>query len=175
MKLINALALVVMLSLPALQSYANTGNTHLTPFSVGTAYDRGSRQLLYEEHHFISSDGMTHRVEYFEPDGDVLAIKTLDYTSGDSTPSFRQEQYSIGEVLAARFNGDELVLSRNESRKTLEHESDLPLVIDAGFDRFVRERWVELLAGVRAIARMSNGRTSTSRASRRWRRWSGKA
>jgi hypothetical protein len=49
---------------------------------IGDAYDVDEQQLLYREYHFYSEDLLDHKVIYKNPEGQELAVKTLNYRSG---------------------------------------------------------------------------------------------
>jgi hypothetical protein len=68
-------------------------------------------------------------VEYRDPSGDVFARKAIDYASGLHSPTLVMEDFRLGEV------------------RRLEGNYGEGVVVDAGFDHYVRHRWEELDAG----------------------------
>ena len=122
--------------------------------TVGLAFDLGSDELLYRETHCLSADGREREVTYQDAADRFLARKWVDYRSGTTTPSFVQynhySQKSI-EVAPQRDGISMAVVSREdpeENMTTLAQPSDeLPVVIDAGFDDFVRTHWDALVGG----------------------------
>lgn len=98
------------------------------PDVVGTAYDTSGQQLLYRELHFCSDGQLQCKVDYRDPTGAGIAFKELDYSPGPHQPALvmRDLRNDLEHVVAA--SGDELV-------------------VDAGFDNYVRSRWDDLSAG----------------------------
>jgi hypothetical protein len=116
---------------------------------VGDAYDRDDRQLLYREYHYYSDDGLDHRVEYKDPQGKLLAEKAVDYRSGPMTPSFKQQSWLYPETLAVSLQARQLLIQykSGDSESTQAVKRQQPLVVDAGFDNYIREHWGQLLTG----------------------------
>lgn len=123
--------------------------------TVGQAYDLESGELLYSETHCVSSDGLGREVSYQDTGGKLIASKVLDYSSGPYTPSFvQQNHYSNQSITVGLEDQGAVSMSvidredRSASKRVLEQPAaDLPVVIDAGFDVFVRQHWDELVAG----------------------------
>lgn len=120
--------------------------------SVGEAYDLESGELLYRETHCVSADGYDHRVIYEDAGGKLIARKLLDYSTGSTTPSFVQHNlYSNESVEVSLQRGAvSMAVIDNDSHDRIrpavaQPSAALPVVIDAGFDAFVRQRWDELL------------------------------
>ena len=139
--------LLVSLSGP-LAAAGNIGDT------VGMAYDLQSGELLYRETHCISSDGLDREVVYQDPDDKLIARKLLDYTTGETTPSFVQFNHYSRESIEVGFDQGSVSMkvidsdSRSVNKAALAQPGEtMPVVIDAGFDGFVRQHWDELLAG----------------------------
>lgn len=139
--------LLVALSGP-LAASGNIGET------VGMAYDLQSGELLYRETHCISRDGLDREVLYQDPDDKLIARKLLDYTTGETTPSFVQYNHYSRESIEVGLDQGEVSMkvidsdSRSVNKAALAQPGEtMPVVIDAGFDGFVRQHWDELLAG----------------------------
>ena len=122
--------------------------------TVGSAYDFESDKLLYRETHCVSEDEMAREVIYQDAEGKLIARKKLDYSSGAITPSFVQKNFYSGELIEVAL--DEGVVSMavvdvnsGEALKSSQEKpsQELPVVIDAGFDVFVRQNWDSLVAG----------------------------
>lgn len=99
------------------------------PTVVGTAYDRDSGRLLYTERHFCSDEGRICTVQYRDNSGGMIAQKTLDYRAGRFSPAMTMTDYRLGIEL---------------SLPTSEQEN---IVVDAGFDNYVRSVWEQLARG----------------------------
>ncbi len=115
---------------------------------VGSAFSLGDGQLLYREYHYYSKDLLDHRVIYRSPDDEPVADKTLDYRSGFTTPSFVQQDELYPQLIDVKLQEDRLSIKYvqkgdSPEKKTL--KAKVPLVIDAGFDYFVRENWQSLI------------------------------
>ncbi|MDH5353700.1 MAG: hypothetical protein OEY09_04570 [Gammaproteobacteria bacterium] len=132
-----------------------TANAETTRnFSVGEAYSINSNELLYRETHCQSDDKLKRDVLYQSPDGESIAHKSIDYGNGFSTPSFKQTNFQTREETEVKVENNIVTLSftnanRELTKKTIEKNafSDLPMVIDAGFDAYIRENWDSLVSG----------------------------
>ena len=124
-------------------------------FSVGEAFAMDSEELLYRETHCQNDDNLKRIVFYNNPEGESIAYKSIDYRNGFSTPSFEQISFHTGEKTAVTIDDNVVTLSYTDSnneqtQKRFEKNkySDLPMVIDAGFDAYIRENWDNLVSGV---------------------------
>jgi hypothetical protein len=123
---------------------------------VAHALDReagkSSARPLYEEVHVSGEAGKSRNVSY-RMDGIEFASKSVDYSVSAVAPDFTQQDSRRGEMIAARRDARGRVeLGYRERAGTQEHwqvleASPRPLVIDAGFDNFVRQHWQALAAG----------------------------
>ncbi|ARN73423.1 hypothetical protein [Oceanicoccus sagamiensis] len=140
-RLIKSCALLLLLSSAA---YAEK----LTV--IGDAYALGGETLLYREYHYYSEDGMDHRVVYIAPDNSKIAEKSLNYRPGKSTPEVNHQAWLYPEKIQIAWDSDQLALAYTDNdaeQKTATLDANWPLVIDAGFDNYVRENWPSLLTG----------------------------
>lgn len=121
---------------------------------VGKAYSAVDDKLLYtEEHSYI--DDSSHQVIYKEPDGSVFAVKELNYGQNASAPGFVQRNKRVGEVIEVNINNRVIESFYQKTPQNtprvkqldLESRNDEALVIDAGFDHFVRSKWENLQRG----------------------------
>lgn len=121
------------------------------PAVVGEAYSLDRGTLLYREMHFIDDGGLDRRVMYRAPQGETLAVKVLDYRSGLATPSFSEQDLRSGEWrMVERLEKSLLLKYRPGDHNKPRHSTvaiKAPLVIDAGFDHFIRQHWSPLLEG----------------------------
>ena len=129
---------------------ANDRSTQTT----SEAFDLETGELLYREVHCVNADVSEREVFYQSPDGELLARKLVDYSSGKSTPSYEQQNFYSNETIRVGLdqgNVGMLILDNDSgqprSQVTIEPQPDLPVVIDAGFDEFVLANWDELVAG----------------------------
>ena len=122
--------------------------------TVGEAYDLKSDELLYRETHCVSGDRSARQVTYENDEGRMIARKVVDYRSGQTTPSFVQHNLYSREMIEVALGDDGIRMSVRDSdgdqlkkTSTAQPEAGLPVVIDAGFDVFVRNNWEDLVAG----------------------------
>jgi hypothetical protein len=141
----QGLVLLVALLLPtavaALPIHAYQGEARLP----------GAGTLLYEEHHLLRRDPAgqprNRLVLYRCPDGAAFARKDVRYGEATQAPEFAlfdvrfgyREGYELGSSFVQRSGKAPL------QRKPV--TTGEALVIDAGFDEFVRGRWDELQRG----------------------------
>ena len=96
---------------------------------VGEARSLDDEELQYREYHHCSVDGRLCSVLYKDTEGQLFARKQVDYSESLRSPSLLIEDLREGSTL--RIDGD----------------FDADLVVDAGFDNYVRQRWSELAQG----------------------------
>ncbi len=144
----SGLTLAALLTLPGAVWAQPVGQT------VGEAYDLSSDELLYRETHCLVADAGTRDVIYQNDAGDLIAHKRVNYASGEFTPSFVQQNfYSRQRIEVAMDEGRVHMAVLDEANPdAAEISSDAPdadvqVVIDAGFDPFVRNHWDELVGG----------------------------
>ena len=142
--------LIALALLPAMQNaVANQSSEHV----IGEAFSLKSNNLLYSETH-CGIDEFASEVIYQHRDGTVIAHKALDYQSGPRTPSFVQHNIQAKEKIKVSFDHQQVSMSVTVSGdEELEDKYPIvdidrtPLVIDAGFDVFIRDHWDELVSG----------------------------
>ena len=139
--------LLFVLSAP-LAAAVNIGQT------IGSAYDLESDELLYRETHCVSEDDLAREVIYQDVKGKLIARKNLDYSSGATTPSFVQQNFYSGELIEVALDQGivSMAVVDADSGKALKSAEEqpnqkVPVVIDAGFDAFVRQNWDIMVAG----------------------------
>jgi len=141
-------ALCLLLAFPALSKINSA------PEIVAQARDMATGDLLYTEVHFFSNDKDLHRVEYRAADQSLIAVKEVDYRNGDAAPTFVLKNLQYPEQQSASYRDGKLMVGYKEGdepEETAEVSIKTPLVIDAGFDRFVQQNWSELVAGNDAV------------------------
>ncbi|ROQ20113.1 hypothetical protein EDC38_0709 [Marinimicrobium koreense] len=139
-----------LLLLPTAQALAEESEYEI----IGAAYHADKiEQLLYEERYTPVNDSGKGEVHYVDPDGERIAEKTLDYSHGETSPSFELRDLRQDLHWSARWSDDEeqIRLTRG-SREEPESESvevKSRQVIDAGFDPFIQSHWDRLMDGER--------------------------
>jgi hypothetical protein len=126
-------------------------DTYLT--YVGTATTARSGEFLYRENHVLHyRDGklVGRVVLYTCSDGAAFARKTVAYVDPLS-PDFALEDASTGMREGVRTEDDVRRVFYRGDRAAAEKTGNMPrvdgLVIDTGFDAFVRSNWAALMAG----------------------------
>lgn len=141
----------INLSLVLSSSYAESSNS----FSLGEAFSLEDEKLLYREAHCPRNYGLQREVFYFDPQGESIAHKSLDYRHGSATPAFVQHNYQTDEKTGVRFKQSDIELFYRDNKGVIAEKSldlaqqkpELPIVVDAGFDSFIRKHWDSLIAG----------------------------
>lgn len=115
---------------------------------TGEACLLGSGKPAYREIHEIGT--ARHTVQYLGQGNRLIASKQLDYAQGFNTPLYRMHDLRFNRITGNEWLGDHFSIYRLESgespkRKNVQPSADL--VIDAGFDHFVREHWNRLANG----------------------------
>ncbi|MCV2403511.1 hypothetical protein OFY17_11570 [Marinomonas sp. C2222] len=128
----------------------NDSSIHSTPYAViGKAYSLKSGELLYQEIHRTKESMRT--VTYMEADGTVFANKSINYALSSHQPSFEQTNDRNGEFIKVIQQGKDILITYKASRDEADSTKQLTLtpnmIIDAGFDPFIKEHWQPLLEG----------------------------
>ena len=126
---------------------------------TGTAYDIDSEKMLYREQHRINvneaGEYLSSEVRYSGLDGNIIAIKTLDFSKSQTMPQLTFIDKRVdSNIKVDPLNGDaqntvRIFSERGEARKLsqVKISSSASSIIDAGFDLFVIKNWQPLLAG----------------------------
>lgn len=135
---------------------AQTGDTGVMVY-YGEAYalDEPTRLIYREEHRLQLRDGKPYQrdVNYFDAEGKKIAQKKNQYFNNIAAPDFHLSDLRNNYREQAIYNDDgSLTLSLLEDgdqawRTTRINNLPDDLIIDAGFDEFVRRHWQALLAG----------------------------
>jgi len=96
------------------------------PTVVGTAYDRDGGYILYTEHHFCGDEGRFCTVQYRDTAGDMIAQKTVEYPGSPFGPALTMTDYRLGTTLSVPATDEDNI------------------IIDAGFDNYVRSIWEQV-------------------------------
>lgn len=115
---------------------------------VGEAYHLADGSLAYRELHYESLDGMDRTVVYEDHEQQAIAKKSIDYRPGKLTPAFSQRNWLYPETIDVLWqeSGLRIQYSVEDSKpKDKQIKVKTPLVIDAGFDHFIRDSWTVLM------------------------------
>jgi len=124
-----------------------------TPWTVGSAFHVADGSLAYRELHFPAPDqpGLSSRVEYQDASGRTIVSKSLDFSRSVTAPAIDQVDQRTGTRVFTRHEGGRLQAGyqRNADADLRTDTVRLTpdLIVDAGFDPFVRAQWQRLTAG----------------------------
>lgn len=179
----SVLRRVILMSLlcasPVWTSNAGAESEAAKPWAIGTAWSMDKEDVLYREIHFAEDPEheLTTRVEYRNNNDEVFAEKELDYSVSTTAPAISQIDHRYDAHIITRHPNNtpgpvvKLEVRPHDSDETRSSEFDYDdgLIIDAGFDPFVRENWDRLSNGRRVTtdflvpARMDTVRISISK------------
>lgn len=149
---INAVA-SALLGLGLAAAVPTAASEHFSSYS-GSAVGYKDAQPLYDELHLLRSvDGaLVQRVVLYQcPGGAAFARKIMQVDAQPLRPDFELRDARIGYVEGFRRDGEqaEVYFQRGPQRPMQRESFTMParLVVDAGFDTFVRESWEELMSG----------------------------
>ena len=100
-----------------------------SPYAEGNAYDSATGTLLYREHHLCDAGRSRCTVLYRDASGALLARKELDYSGSHISPTLLMTNY------------------RSNTEIRVAADSRNGVVVDAGFDNFIRHHWDTLENG----------------------------
>lgn len=126
-------------------------------WAIGTAWSFDETEILYREFHYAEDPALDlpTRVIYRTPDGDVMAEKFIDYSASVIAPAIVQTDFRNSSVITTEHpaeQGTRLIRvgfqghdsDRLRSRDVSHRDN---LIVDAGFDPYVRENWDALTGG----------------------------
>ena len=118
------------------------------------AYDMKTGKYMYTENHAEHWENGKHAysvVTYTDPQGKVMAVKRIVFRKSKISPDFDLSDKRTGLEEGARINGNSATLyhkqSSSEAKKSKTLSVPSPIVVDGGFDYFVRQNMQSLLAG----------------------------
>ena len=121
---------------------------------IGTATALKGEDVLYTEHHWIQRvDGQPreHQVRYLDPDGKLIATKQVRYPHSPATPAFTMRDLRHGTEEGGEYADDRYFLFKQEGAQAKRKREAIALgpdlVVDAGFDGFVRQHLEALAQG----------------------------
>ncbi|MBR31293.1 MAG: hypothetical protein CMN77_08250 [Spirochaetaceae bacterium] len=118
------------------------------------AYDIKTGKYMYTENHAEHWQNGKHAysiVTYTDPQGKVMAVKRIVFTGSKVAPNFDLSDKRSGLEEGARVSGNSVTLyhkpSSSEGKDSQTVNVPSPIVVDGGFDYFVRSNMQSLLAG----------------------------
>ena len=114
--------------------------------SVGVARSADSRDVRYIEHHQYLENGK-HLVRYFGEESSLLAEKELDYPDLPQHPILKQANYldDTRTIVSRDGNIATITVTKDKSIQTHSFPLSSDIVIDAGFDSYIRNNWDSFL------------------------------
>lgn len=123
---------------------------------VGNAFDLETNTLVYRETHNTQcseqGEPIWGTVRYADTEGNVFAEKSLGFNHSAYSPSFVlkdfRDQYQ--QQVEVQQNSIAVALQQNDqvlSPETTLAFPEIPFVVDAGFNHFIRTQWDVLMAG----------------------------
>lgn len=120
----------------------------------GIARDLKSNKFYYTEEHTETLDHDVLKetmIQYKDSAGVVIAKKIINYTGNKVTPSFEQNDYRDGYMEGISFAGNKLIFkfrkNKSESVKTKSISIPDNLVVDGGFNYYIKGNWDRLVSG----------------------------
>lgn len=143
------LTLILMLALVSAHAIAS-------PWVTGTARSALDNSVLYREFHYLAPtpEPLSGRVEYMADDDRLIAHKDMDYSRSVTAPAVEQLDLRTQTRFFTRYADDTLQAGFQRGGEALQTRPYTPaadLVIDAGFDPYVRSHWARLQSG-RSVA-----------------------
>ncbi|MCB1174275.1 MAG: hypothetical protein KDK39_11940 [Leptospiraceae bacterium] len=148
-KTVQAGIMVLGISLYSMPAAAQTKVQYMS-----RAWDLKTGKLAYIEKHTEFWAAKEHRrsqIRYTWPDDRVFAVKNVNYTKGKSDPDFSLTDYRTGYQESAVKQGQSYTVSLREGKsqpvKTAKVTAASNMVVDAGFDYFIRQNFNALEQG----------------------------
>ncbi|OGT69919.1 MAG: hypothetical protein A3H44_14605 [Gammaproteobacteria bacterium RIFCSPLOWO2_02_FULL_57_10] len=142
---------MIRLSLALLLFVVNI-HAFASPWVTGTARSATDNSVLYREFHYLAptQEPLSGRVEYMTDDDRLIAHKDMDYSRSLTAPAVEQLDIRTQTRFFTRYAETTLQAGFQRGGSALETRTYTPaddLVIDAGFDPYVRSHWTRLLSG----------------------------
>jgi hypothetical protein len=107
----------------------------------GTAEDIRTGKIVYREYHDITQQ--QHTVRYVDPANNLIASKEIYYKHGYTTPEYKLYDKRFDRYTGSQWQDGHFIIFKQEGsharhQKTVKAAPDL--VIDAGFDFFIRSQ-----------------------------------
>lgn len=124
-----------------------------TPWTTGTAYSVAEGRVAYRELHYAApgQTGLSSRVDYLDAGGQVIVSKQLDFSRSATAPAIDQIDLRTQTRVFTRYEEERLHAGyQRDADSPLRTDTLRPspdLIVDAGFDPYVRSQWDTLTAG----------------------------
>jgi hypothetical protein len=126
-------------------------------WAIGTAWSFDETEILYREFHYAEDPALDlpTRVIYRTVDGDIMAEKFIDYSASVIAPAITQTDFRNNSVITTEHppeHGARLIRVKFQAHdserlrsRDISHRDNL--IVDAGFDSYVRQNWDALTSG----------------------------
>lgn len=118
----------------------------------GAATDIKSNIFYYTEEHeelLLNGKHALTKINYVNKEGQQIASKMLDYSTGYTTPSFRQEDFRNGHQEIVDVKGDHVKILYKECEGKPVRSKSLHMkekyVVDGGFNYFIKNNWQAIM------------------------------
>ena len=144
-------------SLLAALLFAQSTHGAAAPWTIGTAYNAEDGSVAYRELHYPAPGypGLSSRVDYEDAEGAVIVSKQMDFFRSQTAPAIDQTDLRTGSRFFTRHEEGRLQIGYQRDADTALRTDTMRLIpnliVDAGFDPFVRSQWDALSAG-RAVS-----------------------
>lgn len=115
---------------------------------TGVASHLKNGKVAYREYHDITKE--QHTVRYVNEKEKPIGSKTIQYLQGFSTPEYQLQDHRVDRKTGSEWKKPHFIIFRQEGVEKRQEKKVDPfddLVIDAGFDHFIRAHWEELIDG----------------------------
>ena len=119
-----------------------------------TGYAYGTDRLVYTEEftdHLVDGQLVETLTDYFDPQHKKIAKRTLDFRKSKFAPDFQTEDLRSGYLEGSEMIGTQVRLFNRRSRSAKVDEKIMsipqPIVVDGGFNQFMKANWSALENG----------------------------
>ena len=130
----------------------------ITDTYIGYAYQEGTENLLYTEHFtdtFIKGIHVTTQTTYYTPDNKLIVSRTLNFNCSLTAPDFETKDLRTGYIEGATVVGKTVKLFVRKNKNSVTTEKLIyvpePIVIDGGFNQYIKSQWNALQRGKAVI------------------------
>lgn len=121
----------------------------------GHAYEVGTAQHIYTEEYvdrYVNGRHIETITHYYDPDNILIVERELDFSASKLAPDFHTKDHRTGFEEGAKKLGNNKVLLyyKEDVEATLTEkiiEVPDPVVIDGGFNQFIKQNWPEIASG----------------------------
>ena len=121
---------------------------------TGYAYEEESKDLIYTEEFtdkFIDGKHTETLTQYFDPAHKQIAHRKLKFSERKFAPDFKTEDLRTGYIEGAEVVDGKVKLfyrkDKNSQMKSKTIAVPEPMVIDGGFNQYIKSNWEQLLDG----------------------------